>query len=515
MTDLSALVDRYADRWPEKEVIVYGEQRLTNRVLAQRVNALAAAFRAAGVGSGDVVALLMYNRPEFLETAFAVNKIGAAFLPLNYRLAAPEWQYIVDHSGAVGIVAESEFAAQIEDIAAGLPALRHRILVGEGRTRWTDYEQLVAAHAGEVVPDAGTAPEELQRLMYTSGTTSRPKGVCISHGNVIWKNIGHIVEFGIDSDDRTLVAGPLYHVGALDLPASGVLYAGGSVVILRKFDARELLETTERERPTNMWLAPTMVNMVLQIPDLQSWDLSSVRFIINGGEKMPAPLVERLMRAFPNARLADAYGLTETVSGDTFLDAEHVVTKIGSVGKPVVHLELRIVDDEGKDVPSGQLGEIALRGPKVFKAYWRDDEATALAIRDGWFHTGDMGRVDADGYLYIEDRKKDMIVSGGENISSSEVERALYEHPAVLEVAVVGVPDERWGEVPKAFVVLRDGAIASADDLIAHCRGRLAKFKVPKHVEFLDSLPRNPSGKILKRELRKLEAPGEAPVVSR
>jgi acyl-CoA synthetase (AMP-forming)/AMP-acid ligase II len=505
MTNFSALVDRYADRWPEKEVIVYGGQRLTNRTLAERVNALAAAFRAEGVGRGDVVALLMYNRQEFLEAAFAVNKAGAAFLPLNYRLAAPEWQYILDHSGADGIVAEPEFAAAIDDIAAELPALRRRILIGEGHPGWSDYEQLVGAHAGETVPDAESEADDLQRLMYTSGTTSRPKGVCITHGNVIWKNIGHIVEFGIDADDRTLVAGPLYHVGALDLPASGVLYAGGSVVILRKFDAVEVLDTTERERPTNMWLAPTMVNMLLQVPDLESRDLSSVRFIINGGEKMPVPLVERLMGAFPNARLADAYGLTETVSGDTFLDAEHVLSKIGSVGKPVVHLEVRLVDDAGEEVPSGELGEIALRGPKVFKGYWRDDEATASAIREGWFHTGDMGRLDDDGYLYIEDRKKDMIVSGGENIASSEVERVLYEHPAVFEVAVVGVPDARWGEVPKAFVVLRGGAVAGADDLIVHCRARLAKFKVPKCVEFLDALPRNPSGKVLKRDLRDLE----------
>jgi acyl-CoA synthetase (AMP-forming)/AMP-acid ligase II len=245
-----------------------------------------------------------------------------------------------------------------------------------------------------------------------------------------------------------------------------------------------------------------MVNMLLQIPDLGSYDLSSVRFVVGGGEKMPAPLIERIVRAFPNARLADAYGLTETVSGDTFLDRDHVLSKAGSVGKPVAHLEVRILDETNREVPTGETGEIALRGPKVFKRYWRDEQATAHAVRNGWFHTGDMGRLDEDGFLWIEDRKKDMIVSGGENIASPEVERALYEHPAVLEAAVVGVRDERWGEVPKAVVVLRSGESVDAEELIEHCRARLAKFKVPKCVEFVDALPRNPSGKVIKRALR-------------
>jgi len=243
--------------------------------------------------------------------------------------------------------------------------------------------------------------------------------------------------------------------------------------------------------------------MVLQVPDLDSYDTRSIRFIINGGEKMPVPLIEKLLHVFPNAWFSDAYGLTETVSGDTFLDREHVISKIGSVGKPMIHLDVRVVDPAGADVAPNEIGEILLRGPKVFKGYWRDPEATAEAIKDGWFHTGDMGRIDEDGYLFIEDRKKDMIVSGGENIASPEVERVLYEHPAVLEAAVIGMPDPRWGEVPKAFVVLKPGEKVSEQELIAFCAERLAKFKVPKAVEFIEALPRNPSGKVLKRELRK------------
>jgi acyl-CoA synthetase (AMP-forming)/AMP-acid ligase II len=225
--------------------------------------------------------------------------------------------------------------------------------------------------------------------------------------------------------------------------------------------------------------------------------------IINGGEKMPVPLIERIQRVFCSAWFADAYGLTETVSGDTFLDRDHVVSKLGSVGRPCLHTELEVWNDEGHPVAADERGEIVLRGPKVFKGYWRDPDATAKAFAGGWFHTGDVGVRDSDGYVFIVDRLKDMIVSGGENIAGSEVERVLYEHGAVLEAAVVGRPDERWGEVPVAYVVLRPGQEATSDELITHCARQLARFKVPKDVTFLDSLPRNPSGKVLKRDLRR------------
>jgi acyl-CoA synthetase (AMP-forming)/AMP-acid ligase II len=291
-------------------------------------------------------------------------------------------------------------------------------------------------------------------------------------------------------------------VGALDLTTTTVLYAGGTVEIHRKFDAAAVLDTIERRGISTVWLAPSMVNALLAHPTLDRRDLSGLRLVIDGGEKMPLPLIERLLRAFPNAWFADAYGLTETVSGDTFLDKGKTVAKIGSVGKPCLHLEVEIWDDEGRPIPAGTLGEIVLRGPKVFKGYWKDPDATAAAFRGGWFHTGDIGSIDADGFLYIVDRKKDLIISGGENIASPEVERVLYEHPAVLEASVVGRPDLRWSEVPVAFVVLREGTKASAEELQEFCRARLARFKVPRAVEFIEALPRNPSGKVLKRVLR-------------
>jgi len=499
MYNFASVLEHNVGRHPDKVVLSQDERSVTNQELSARVHALAAGLRELGVGRGDIVALLMYNHIEFIETVLALNHLGAAFLPLNYRLSPAEWDYIVGNAEAVALLTEPEFA----DAASAIP-VRHRLLLGPRRDGWTSYDDLVARHRGARVPIADVGPDALQRLMYTSGTTSRPKGVCITHANLLYKNLGQIVEFGITSADTTLVCGPLYHVGGLDLPALATLHAGGSLILTRKFDAAQVVDLIERERPSNIWLAPSMMNAVLQLPDLAGRDTSSIRFIIGGGEKMPVPLIERIRAAFPSAWFADAYGLTETVSGDTFNDAEHMLSKVGSVGKPVAHLRVRIVDDTGREVPRGQLGEITLSGPKVFAGYWRDPDATAKALRDGWFHTGDIGRVDEDGYLYVEDRKKDMIVSGGENIATPEVERVLYEHPDVVEAAVVGMTHERWGEVPKAFVVLRPGAAADAAALVTFCRERLAKFKVPAEIRFIDELPRTPSGKVLKRDLRSL-----------
>ncbi|MEV7086179.1 long-chain fatty acid--CoA ligase [Streptomyces sp. NPDC093085] len=508
MHNFASILDYHSAQRPEAVAVTQDERQLTVRELYERVNELAAALTGLGIGRGDIVALLLHNRPEFLELVYAVGRIGAVFLPLNYRLSEEEWGYILEHSGAKALVAEPDLTAPADRIAARLTGLKHRIRAGNGSPGgpWTGYEELLARHRGARVQTAETTPDDLQRLMYTSGTTSRPKGVCITEGNVQAKNMAHIVHFGLTAADTTLVCGPLYHVGGLDMPALGVLHAGGKVVLQRRFDAAAVLRDIQRHRVTNVWLAPAMVNAVLEVPDRERYDTSSVRFILGGGEKTPEPLLRRIMTAFPRAWFADAYGLTETVSGDTFLDREHALSKLGSVGRPVPHVRVRIVDDTGREVPAGVLGEITLRGPKVFPGYWRDERATAAALRDGWFRTGDIGHLDEDGFLYVDDRKKDMIVSGGENIATPEVERVLYEHPAVLEAAVVGLAHPRWGEVPRAFVVFRPGVGAGAEELRAFCRARLAKFKVPARFDIVGELPRTPSGKVLKRTLRDLPA---------
>jgi acyl-CoA synthetase (AMP-forming)/AMP-acid ligase II len=490
----------HASRTPDKPMLVFGKETVTYGEMAARASATAGGLRRSGVGAGDVVALLSYNCTEFIEAIFAANHLGAIAMPINWRLAAPEVRYILEHSGARALVCDESLVDLANEATKGLEDALVRACVPGDPDGWTPFAALRATD--DLPPRTAAGGDDLHRLMYTSGTTGRPKGVMLTHANLAWKNLAHIVEFGFTGADLGLACGPLYHVGALDLTTTTLIAAGATIIVHRLFDAAEVVDEIERSGVTTVWLAPAMVNAIMALPDVEARDLSSVRLLIGGGEKMPIPLIERLQRVFPSAWFADAYGLTETVSGDTFLDRASTVTKLGSVGRPCLYLEVDIWDDDGNALPAGARGEVVLRGPKVFKGYWRDPEATAKAFAGGWFHTGDIGVRDEDGYLYIVDRLKDMILSGGENIAGSEVERVLYEHGAVLETAVVGRPDEKWGEVPVAFVVLKEGAVATPDELVEHCRGQLARFKVPKAVEFVAELPRNPSGKVLKRELR-------------
>ena len=480
----------HARNTPDQPITVFEGETTTYAQMAERAAALAGGLSDNGVGTGDVVGLLSYNCAEFLETVFAANCLGAIAMPINWRLAAPEVRYILEHSEARAFVYDDALAGVANEATKDLDNLFRVPVSGIRDVRGAAKEAVSAA------------ADDVHRLMYTSGTTGRPKGVMITHANLAWKNLAHVIEFGFTDAELGLACGPLYHVGALDLTTTSLIAAGATTIIHRVFDAAAVVDEIERSRVTTVWLAPAMVNGIMALPDVEQRDLSSVRVIINGGEKMPIPLIQRIQRTFPSAWFADAYGLTETVSGDTFLDRESIITKLGSVGRECLYLELDIWDEQGQSVSAGERGEIVMRGPKVFKGYWRDADATAKAFEGGWFHTGDIGVRDEDGYLFIVDRLKDMILSGGENIAGSEVERVLYEHDAVLEAAVVGRPDDKWGEVPVAYVALRSDATVTADELIEHCRTQLAKFKVPKEVTFIDALPRNPSGKVLKRELR-------------
>jgi fatty-acyl-CoA synthase len=495
------VLTHHARRTPDKVLTHFEGEATTYGDMARRVSALAGGLAERGVGPGDVVAILSYNCPEFLEALFAANHLGGIAMPINWRLAAAEVHYILEHSGARALVCDEALLPLADEAADGLPHAPLCISIADvDRPGWTSLSDLRSSSQGRA--PAPATGDDVHRLMYTSGTTGRPKGVMLTHANLAWKNLAHITEFGFTSADLGLACGPLYHVGALDLTTTSLIAAGAGTIVHRTFDAAAVVDEVERSRVTAVWLAPAMVNAIMSLPDIEQRDLSSIRVVINGGEKMPVPLIERIQRVFPSAWFADAYGMTETVSGDTFLDRESIITKLGSVGRPCLYLELDLWDEDGHSVPAGEQGEIVMRGPKVFKGYWRDEEATASAFAGGWFHSGDIGLRDEDGYLFIVDRLKDMIVSGGENIASSEIERVLYEHDSVLEAAVVGRPDERWGEVPVAFVALRPGADATSDALIAHCQTQLARFKVPKDVTFIEALPRNPSGKVLKRELR-------------
>lgn len=492
MNNLTAFSAFHARRTPAAPALLWGEETIAWRELHHRVLRVAAALRARGIGAGDVVALLMKNSPAFLELVFAVSHLGAVLLPVNYRLAGEEVGFITGHAGAKLLVVDDELAG------VGPVCEEQWVLDEDARD---DLGRLAPAESDP--PPARRASDDLARLMYTSGTTDRPKGVTIRYDNFYWKSIDQVMSLGLGPWNRLLTVGPLYHVGALDLPGLGVLWMGGCMCLHREFDPHAALESVARHRLDCGWMAPVMLNAALGIArEGGAPDLSSLRWLIGGGERTPEQRIREFDRAFPNARYIDAYGMTETVSGDTLMEAGYEIEKIGSTGRPVAHVEIAILDDDGNSLAAGNEGEIAIRGAKVTRGYWRDEEATARSFHGDWLRSGDVGYLDADGFLYLTDRKKDLIISGGENIASSEVERVIYDLPQVSEAAVVAAPDERWGERPVAVVVLRPGAVLDYETLAGHCRAHLARFKVPRELHLRDALPRNPSGKILKRVLR-------------
>ena len=489
--NLSSFVRLHARRTPDKTAIVFGECRITWRMLAQRIEQTAGWLRQRGIRADDIVAVFMKNSPALLELAFAASHIGAVFLPINYRLAGDEVGYITTHAGANLLIADEEFAPTVQ----GLP----NVVLVDAAARVDSTRLCPGAPAAEML---ARQPGDLFRLMYTSGTTARPKGVVHAYENFYWKSADHILCLGLTTATRLLIVGPLYHVGAFDLPGIAVLWLGGTIVLQREFDAGAVLDAIEAENIEGVWLAPVMTGALLAEAARKSRRVASLRWVIGGGDRTPESRIRAFAEAFPAARYIDAYGLTETCSGDTFMEAGHEIAKIGSVGRPVAHLEIRIVNDDGAPLPAGENGEICLRGPKVTRGYWHDPERTRASFLGDWFRTGDVGYLDEDGFLFLTDRKKDLIVSGGENIASSEIERVLYDLPLIAEAAVIGVPDERWGEIPLAVVVMAEGAAFEPLAILAHCRAKLAGFKVPKVIVRRDTLPRNPSGKILKRMLR-------------
>jgi fatty-acyl-CoA synthase len=496
MINLSSFIAFHARRTPDRCALKYRGEDISYASFDLRIRQVGGWLAARGILPGDVVAVLMKNSAAFLELVFAASHIGAVFLPINYRLSADEVGYIVGNSGARLLIADEEFAAIA---AGGAPVVL--------------LDEIAQSSVTNLAPDIAPAPmhvrqpRDLMRLMYTSGTTDRPKGVMLTYENIYWKSTDQTLVLGLNADTRLLVVGPLYHVGALDLPGIAVLWHGGMLCIHRTFEPEPALAAIEREKLNAAWFAPVMTTALLTCPNRERYDVSSLRWAIGGGEKTPEGRIRAFSDLFRNARYIDAYGLTESCGGDTFMEPGREIEKIGSTGRAIAHVEIEIRDDAGKRLPTGKNGEICLRGPKVTQGYWKDPEKTASAFFGDWFRTGDVGFLDDDGFLYLNDRKKDMIISGGENIASSEVERVIYEMPEVREVAVIGLRDDHWGEKPIAVVVLADNARLELSDVTDYCRTRLAGFKVPKQLIIRDSLPRNPSGKVLKRVLRaELEA---------
>lgn len=502
--NLSRLLERNKHRFGDQEAVVDGDVRLTYLQLDAAVSQMAQALLHLGYGRGDLIAILANNSHRYLIEILAINRIGAAFIPLNWRLHPRELTYILNHSGAVGLTVDERFHDNARATLASTSEIRHVIThAADGHPGWRRYEDLMSANVGAEVPDADMGLDDIARILYTSGTTSHPKGVITTHGNVIWNQLGQILELELVPSDRIMLSAPLFHVSGLDVPGLTALYIGATLVVVHSYAGPEIVKLVARKKVVGGVLAAQIIHDIMRMEDLDRYDLSSLKWIVFGG--LPAPVYRRFQKTLPHVRLSEAYGMTELTNGAAYLEADPPPEKIGSVGRPFANIDLRLVDDEGRPVPPGEPGELIARGPKVSPGYWNDPEETASAFRDGWFYSGDICRMDADGYMWFVDRKKDMIKSGGENVSSAEIERVLARHPAVAESAVVGVPDARWDEVPKAFVVLRPGLTVTEDELAEHCRANLAKFKVPKYIEVVQALVRNDSGKVMKRWLRDAE----------
>ncbi|WP_236051532.1 acyl-CoA synthetase [Nonomuraea cypriaca] len=492
------LLRRSAARHPAKTAIVYGDLRQSYADLDVQVNRTANALAARGVGKGDRFAVFSHNNHAFVVTYFALARLGAISVPINFMLGAAEVAYILEHSGATGMLAEQALLP-VAAAAAG-PAISVRGVIGSA-DGWESFAEW-AAFDDASEPRAEIADDDPIQLMYTSGTESRPKGATLSSRGLISQYVTCMVDGEMRHDDVEVHALPLYHCAQLHCFLTPGLYLGATNIILPAAEPGTILATIEGERATKLFCPPTVWIGLLRHPYFDRRDLSSLRKGYYGASIMPVEVLKEIATRLPEVRLFNFYGQTEMAPVATILGPDEQLTRLGSAGRPALNVETRIVDDEDRPVPPGVVGEIVHRSPHAMLGYWNDPAKTAEAFRGGWFHSGDLGVMDADGYLSVVDRKKDMIKSGGENVASREVEEAIYQHPAVAEAAVFGVPDERWIEAVAAAVVLREGAGLTAGELISFLRGRLAAFKTPKHVTFVSALPKNASGKVLKRDLR-------------
>jgi acyl-CoA synthetase (AMP-forming)/AMP-acid ligase II len=500
---VSSLLRTHAAGRPDDEALRFGDVRRTWSELDERVRRLASALRAEGIGPGDRVAVLDLNHPSCLELSLACARIGAANAVVNFRLAPPEILYVIDDAQARLLLVGPEFAAAAAQLRDRMGSVRRVLQVGGEAD---EYEAFLAA--GDPDPEPyDAAPGECFVQLYTSGTTGFPKGAMLTHGAMLAHAAHVTADFGLTPSDVVQVAMPLFHVGGTSY-AFVALAQGARIVMARMPDPAALLDMVAAERITHTFWVPALMGAMTQVPGAADRDYSSMRAISYGASPMPLPVMRASLELF-GPRLHQVYGMTEACGVVSSLGPEDhtdpaVAHRLVSAGKPITGVEIEVRDPAtGDPVPTGEPGEIWVRTDQLMSGYWRKPDATASAVTaDGWLRSGDGGHVDADGYVYVTDRIKDMIVSGGENVYPAEIERVLAEHPTVGDVAVIGVPDERWGEVPKACVVAAPGATVDADGLLAHARAHLASFKVPKSVDVLEELPRNPTGKILKKDLR-------------
>ncbi|QTJ70665.1 long-chain fatty acid--CoA ligase (plasmid) [Rhodococcus sp. ZPP] len=497
---------RRAHRRPNATALIDGDsgRAVSYTDLERDVSATAAALHELGVRRGDRVAILMENSIEFVRVLFGAANLGAIVVPVNFRLGAEEVRYILADSGATVLAVSNRF----RDLATGAVERGghgvRRIVVETagapvGGLPVSTFDDLLTA-AGRRGPDPLVREDDTCVIMYTSGTTGTPKGAMLTHANMQWNAFNMAtVGSGLTNGTVTIAVAPMFHIGALGLSVLPILYAGGTVITVRAFDPDRTLALIQRYRTTTQFMVPAMWAALSKVPDFDSYDVSSMQYVLCGGAPCPLPVIEFYQQR--GWMFLEGFGMTEASPNTLLLDEESVVSHAGSVGRPFMHVDVRIVDYDDHDVEVGEVGELVLRGPNIFAGYWGRPAETAEATRGGWFHTGDLGRADAEGFITLVDRKKDMIISGGENVYPIEVEQVLYRHPAVSEVAVIGVPDEKWGETVVA-VVVSEGDSIDETELIDYARARIAHFKCPRRVVFVEELPYTATGKILKRKLR-------------
>lgn len=502
---LGEVIALNAGKTPDKIALVDGDREITFGRLHERSQRLANAMLQLGK-PGDRIAILAQNVAEYVECYYGVPSAGMALTFLNYRLHPKEWAWILANAEASALIVERSFLEPLRPLLDEVPSLQHLIVIdGGGGDGTIDYEDLVSA-APATKPPVEVDEDDTAWLIYTSGTTGFPKGAMLTHRNLTVAVIESVVEYQPMPDERNLLAFPLCHVSGYSVPVNHL--RGGLVVLMRAYEPVEFMQLVQRHRITATALAPTMLNFLLQHPNIDQYDLSTLRNIGYGAAAMPVEVLKTAIARF-GPIVYSGFGMTE-LGGNvlTFTKAAHIRATEGeehllaSCGVPMCLASVRVVDDQLEECPPGVVGEIVIQAEQVLKGYWRNEEGTKAAFEGGWFHTGDMARRDEEGFFYIVDRRKDMIITGGENVYSREVEEVVYTHPAVSEAAVIGLPDPTWGENVTAVVVLRPGMTATEDEIIAVCRDRLAGYKKPKKVVFVDELPKNVSGKILKRELR-------------
>jgi len=498
--------------WVTKRTLSYPERlflkeedgrEFNNRTFNERVNRMAHALADLGIVKGERVAALMLNSSEFLEIFFACGKTGAIMVPVNFRLAVPELIYILKDSAPHALVYSSDFAEKVQAIkAASLPIEHYFRHGGDKLAEDPPIADFAASFsADEPGPVREVTDDDPLFIMYTSGTTGDPKGAVLTHGNILFGAIHSLVGYGVNHTYKSLVVAPLFHIGGLVASATPVIYAGGSLVLQSFYNASEVIKLIQREKINYMFAVPVMFQVMTKSEEWDKADFSHVHYFISGGAPIPTPVI-RMYQEEKGVYFVQGYGMTEA-GRLTSLLLEDSIRKAGSVGKELFHLQLRIVDKNDRDVAPGEAGEIIVKGPNVFTQYWNKPKETAEAIRDGWFHTNDMGRRDEEGFVYVIGRKQELIISSGENIYPAEVERVIQALPQVREAAAVAMPDETRGEVVAAFVMLHEGQQITEDELTHALDGQIANFKIPKKVIFVTDFPRNPAGKILKRELKK------------